>query len=318
MGAPRTSQTFAPPVGGTPLVERRYSRRIGHLSTSVRGPVDPPPAPLLGNAKPLPKRTRTLGRYLGFQLCVQKLPNNGVRRMPGRSHPNRLVLPLGAIRHFQRQLQRSAAVINVILPTPFYFNHKMWLDMAGVDCIALDRDSLLPDVEAARALITPATRAIALVTPNNPGGVEYPSELVGAFFDLCQEHGLALIVDETYRDFHAQTGAPHDLFARPQWDETLIQLYSFSKAYRLTGHRVGSVVTSTERQAEIEKFFDTKHMPQSAWPKAALWGMQNLVNGLYSEEPRPPRCDFRVLSADGRCRLGATRRWRLFCLCPAS
>lgn len=70
----------------------------------------------------------------------------------------------------------------VILPTPWYFNHKMWLDMSGVTSVALRTgDDLLPDVETARALITPRTRAIALVTPNNPGGVEYPAELVRAF-----------------------------------------------------------------------------------------------------------------------------------------
>jgi hypothetical protein len=61
-------------------------------------------------------------------------------------------------------------------------------------------------------------------------------------FSISPAPGLALILDETYRDFLAEDGAPHDLFAEPDWDDTLIHLYSFSKAYRLTGHRVGALM----------------------------------------------------------------------------
>ena len=83
-----------------------------------------------------------------------------------------------------------------------------------------------------------------LVSPNNPGGVEYPAETLTAFRDLCRGRGIALIVDETYRDFDSriEQGRPHDLFTDPDWADTFIHLYSFSKAYRLTGHRVGAVI----------------------------------------------------------------------------
>ena len=151
----------------------------------------------------------------------------------------------------------------VILPTPWYFNHKMWLDMASVTTVPLDTGaSLIPDAAACAALITSRTRAIVLVSPNNPGGVEYPAEILSAFRDIARTHGLALIVDETYRDFDSRHsiemgGRPHDLFADPAWGDTLIQLYSFSKAYRLTGHRVGAIVADGNRLAEVEKFLDT-------------------------------------------------------------
>jgi aspartate/methionine/tyrosine aminotransferase len=161
----------------------------------------------------------------------------------------------------------------------------MWLDMSGVKTVALmTGDDMVPRVEDAAMLITPKTRAIALVSPNNPCGVEYSAETLSAFKDLARKSGIALIVDETYRDFDSRTGAPHDLFADPTWDDTLIQLYSFSKAYRLTGHRIGAVIASTARLAEIEKFLDTVTIcPNQLGQRAALWGMQNLGEWLAGE-----------------------------------
>ena len=47
-----------------------------------------------------------------------------------------------------------------------------------------------------------------LVSPNNPGGAEYPAETLAAFRDLARAHGLALIVDETYRDFDSRIRPP--------------------------------------------------------------------------------------------------------------
>jgi aspartate/methionine/tyrosine aminotransferase len=173
----------------------------------------------------------------------------------------------------------------VILPMPWYFNHKMWLDMNGLRCVPLETDAqLLPQPDTAEALIIPRTRAIVLVSPNNPGGVEYPASLLRAFYELAKRHGIALVVDETYRDFDARTGAPHDLLQDPDWGDTLIQLYSFSKAYRLTGHRVGAMLSSPERLAEAEKFLDTVTIcPNQLGQHAALWGMQNLSQWLASE-----------------------------------
>jgi len=86
-----------------------------------------------------------------------------------------------------------------------------------------------------------------------------------------------LILDETYRDFHAADGAPHTLFEDPDWPETLIHLYSFSKAYRLTGHRVGALVTHPDRIEQVEKYLDctTICAPQLG-QRAALWGLTHL------------------------------------------
>ena len=173
----------------------------------------------------------------------------------------------------------------VILPTPWYFNHEMWLRMSGIDAVPLPTGpGLLPDPDRAAALITPATRAIVLVSPNNPGGVEYPADLVLRFHELARSRDLALIVDETYRDFDSRPGPPHRLFEDPDWADTLIDLYSFSKAYRIPGHRVGAMIASEARLAQVEKFIDSVTIcPNGLGQRAALWGLGNLSQWLAGE-----------------------------------
>jgi len=147
----------------------------------------------------------------------------------------------------------------VLLPVPYYFNYQMWLEMQGVRAVHLPfRESrgALPDPADAAKLTTPRTRAIVLVTPNNPTGAIYPPELISAFYDLAKAKGLALVLDETYRDFRVEASPPHGLFARADWAETLVQLYSFSKVYALTGYRVGSVIAGERLLAEVAKIMD--------------------------------------------------------------
>jgi aspartate/methionine/tyrosine aminotransferase len=67
----------------------------------------------------------------------------------------------------------------IILPSPWYFNHKMWLDILGIRTIVLDTGTtLIPDANEASKLITNKTRAIVLVNPNNQTGIKYPQETI--------------------------------------------------------------------------------------------------------------------------------------------
>lgn len=173
----------------------------------------------------------------------------------------------------------------VAMAVPWYFNHKMWLDMAGVATIPFGCDAaMVPDIEACRAALTPETRAILLISPNNPTGVEYDRATIRAFYGLARDTGRVLILDETYRDFHSQPGAPHGLFAEPDWRQHFIHLYSFSKVYRLTGHRVGAMVTGASRLAEAEKFLDTVTIcPSRVGQIGALYGLMHLGEWVEAE-----------------------------------
>jgi aspartate/methionine/tyrosine aminotransferase len=148
---------------------------------------------------------------------------------------------------------------NIIIPAPYYFNHQMWLTMLGITIAAIPAFSAIgnhPDVAAAEAAITPSTKAIVLCTPNNPTGAIYPPQVIGAFFDLAQSRGLALILDETYKDFRPDDAPAHNLFTRKNWDQTLIQLYSFSKVYALAGYRLGAMISGEALLFEAAKILD--------------------------------------------------------------
>ncbi|MCY4260736.1 MAG: aminotransferase, partial [Rhodobacteraceae bacterium] len=174
---------------------------------------------------------------------------------------------------------------NVIITTPWYFNHKMWLDMSGVEARALPiAEDMQPDTARATRLIDARTRALVLITPNNPTGSEYDPERIMQFYHLARERGIALIIDETYRDFRISENAPHAILADPDWDRTLIGLYSFSKSYRLTGHRVGALIAAKAILDEVEKYLDTVTIcPNQIAQHAALFGLENLGIWLAGE-----------------------------------
>ena len=118
---------------------------------------------------------------------------------------------------------------NVVLPVPYYFNHQMWLDMLGVEkrllpAFAEGRAYPLPEEMA--ALIDGSTRAIVLCSPNNPTGAIYPTHIIEGFYDLAKACGIALIIDETYKDFRSSPEPLHGLFAKVDWPDTFVQLYS--------------------------------------------------------------------------------------------
>ncbi|MEM7339574.1 MAG: aminotransferase [Actinomycetota bacterium] len=145
----------------------------------------------------------------------------------------------------------------VIMAVPYYFNHDMWLKLDGVTPVYLTPGAdLVPDPEAARALITERTAAIVIVTPGNPTGVTIPPLVIEAFADVAVEHDIALIVDETYRNFRAVTDPPHAVFARSAWPDHVVSLHSFSKDLAIPGYRVGAVVAGPEVIYEVLKLVD--------------------------------------------------------------
>jgi len=167
----------------------------------------------------------------------------------------------------------------VILPLPCYFNHQMWLSIRGVNTqyLSFNAETTQPDSEQAKKLITSKTRAIVLVTPNNPTGATYSPECIEQFYQLAKAHNIVLIVDETYRDFIDPEKPPHALFEHDDWRDHFVHLYSFSKVFSLTGHRTGAVAAGADLVEQMKKVQDcTAICAPHAGQLAALYGLQNL------------------------------------------
>lgn len=290
---PNMAQTFAPPV----MEARRWLDGVHVpqarplINVSQAAPVDPPHPDLLAEMARVVMEdpgSHLYGPVLGLPDLRTAVAERWAHAYRGPVTAETVAITSGCNQAFTAVLSALAGPGDaVMVPVPYYFNHAMALTMAGVDLIPLPCGAgMIPDAQQAEHLLTPRTRAIVLVTPNNPTGAEYPADTLSAFRDLARAHGLALIVDETYRDFHAaHPSAPlHDLFSDADWAETVVGLYSFSKAYRLTGHRVGAIIGGRPLLAEVEKYLDTVTIcANQIGQRAALWGMRHLDQWLAGE-----------------------------------
>ncbi len=311
-----TFATFAPPV----MEARRWLEGVSFgaqrplINVSQAAPVEPPHPDLraaIAEAALHDDAAHLYGPVLGLPELRAEVAASVSRTYGGAVTPDHVAITSGCNQAFAATIASLCGVGDgVILPTPWYFNHKMWLDMSSVRAVPLPTgQGMIPDAGEAEALITAHPRAIVLVTPNNPCGVEYAPDVIAQFADLARRRGLKLIIDETYRDFHSRSGAPHDLFADPDWADVVIQLYSFSKAYRLTGHRVGAMVATPTQLAQVEKFLDTATIcANQLGQRAALWGMRHLAGWLAGEREE-------ILARRGAIEAGfaplAARGWRL-------
>lgn len=175
----------------------------------------------------------------------------------------------------------------ILMTRPCYFNHESTLGMLGVgigyvDCHA--ENGMLPTPADIDASIGPNTRALAIVSPNNPCGSIYPAGLLTDIFTLCRDRGIWLILDETYRDFLPVPDiSPHDLLATDGWQDTLVQLYSFSKSYCMPGHRLGAVTAGSGFVFELAKIIDNIQICAPRAPQMAVTPMLKDLAGWREE-----------------------------------
>jgi len=194
----------------------------------------------------------------------------------------------------------------VILPAPWYFNHEMTLTQLGVSIVPLHcrAPDFLPSVDECAALITPKTRALVLVSPNNPTGALYPPSLLAQFAALAQRSALPLILDETYADFVPGGARPHELLAAPGWGAFLVRLFSLSKSYAVPGHRLGAIVAAPAFLAQVQKTLDCLQIcparPAQAAVAWAVEGVRAWREGVRDElEQRQARFKGLVAGVDG-------------------
>jgi alanine-synthesizing transaminase len=150
----------------------------------------------------------------------------------------------------------------VLVPVPTYPLYTAVLAKIGARPVYYRTDPARgwqPDVDHVRSLITPRTRALVLIDPNNPTGAVYPHETKLALVDLAEEHGLPILSDEVYGDL-AYDG-PVEPLGKLRPDAAIIAYSSLSKAYIAPGWRggwmaVGSTPRLDDALAAIKKLAD--------------------------------------------------------------
>ena len=145
-----------------------------------------------------------------------------------------------------------------ILPTPYYFNQEMAIRMVG--CVPVPvpvNDDWSLNVEALAAAVTPRTRAIVTVSPNNPTGAVYSKESLTAVNALCAEKNIYHFSDEAY-EYFTYDGAEHFSPASlPGAHRHTISFYSMSKNYGMASWRIGYVVFPADLLDAMNKVQDT-------------------------------------------------------------
>jgi aspartate/methionine/tyrosine aminotransferase len=146
----------------------------------------------------------------------------------------------------------------VILPTPYYFNHEMAVVIAGARPVPVPTTAAYQlDLQAIENAVTRNTRAVVTVSPNNPTGAVYPEAALRAVNSLCRDHGLFHIHDEAYEYFtygdvkHFSPGSIEGA------EGHTISLYSFSKAFGMASWRIGYMVIPAALDEAVNKIQDT-------------------------------------------------------------
>jgi aspartate/methionine/tyrosine aminotransferase len=214
----------------------------------------------------LPGLRAALARYGADRFGVEWDPDTEIVATPGANQAC-----------FAALLAIAGPGDEVLLPAPWYFNHAMVVTAIGAVPVPVptkSEDGFIPTSEAVSAAITPKTRALALVNPNNPTGVVYPDESIEELIALAIEHDLWVLADQTYHDLCFAGSTPLSPAAVPRARERVVTVCSFSKSLGLAGWRLGFVAGSPELVDQILKIQDCSVI------SAARSGQEGLLAAL--------------------------------------
>ncbi len=249
-----------PPM--VPVIAELSARHPGTLSLG-QGMVHYAPPPGLLDAAASPGAPEGLlhryGRVGGIaplqQLLRAKLAQDNGIDLEGRTL---LVTAGGNMAFLTALLAITQPGDEIVLLSPFYFNHEMAVGMASCRAVVVptDADHQL-DLAGVRAAITPRTRAVVCISPNNPTGAVYPGSTLEALARLCGERSIYLMADEAYEYFTYGSARHVSPLSFPGTASHVIGLYSLSKSYGMAGWRIGYLVAPCALEESLEKIQDT-------------------------------------------------------------
>ncbi|MFP4008849.1 MAG: pyridoxal phosphate-dependent aminotransferase [Spirulinaceae cyanobacterium] len=187
---------------------------------------------------------------------------------------NAVVVTAGSNMAFMNAILAIAPVGDeIILQTPYYFNHEMAIAIAGCRAVCVETDANYQlRLDAIAAAITPKTRAIVTISPNNPTGAVYPAKDLQGVNELCRDRGLYHIHDEAYEYFTYDDAQQVSPASFPDSSNYTISLFSLSKAYGFASWRIGYMVIPQHLLDAVKKIQDTNLICASVVSQYAALG----------------------------------------------
>ena len=161
----------------------------------------------------------------------------------------------------------------VLIPSPWYFNHAMTLTMLGATPVAVPgrpEKGLTPEQSALDAAVTDRTRGLILVNPNNPTGARYRDGLIDYLSVVAADRDLWLLSDQTYHEIHFGLDRPLSPASLDNLRERTATAASFSKVLGLAGWRIGFLAGPA---ALIEQVLKLQDCSVICAPRAAQVGL---------------------------------------------
>ena len=138
----------------------------------------------------------------------------------------------------------------LLLPAPDYPLWTAAVSLSGgtpVHYLCDEANGWMPDIDDIKAKITPKTKGIVVINPNNPTGALYSDALLKSIVELARQHGLIIFADEVY-DKVLYDGVQHTAIASLSKDVLTLTFNSLSKSYRSCGYRAGWLVVSGDKK----------------------------------------------------------------------
>jgi aspartate/methionine/tyrosine aminotransferase len=246
-----------------PIVGDLIAKHPGTISLGQGVVHYPPPREVFEAVRALEKdpEAHAYQSVRGIQTLIDEIErklksDNHIRVQHGR---NRIIVTAGGNMAFNNALLAIADPGDeVILLSPYYFNHQMAIEMASCRTVPVATDDHhQPDIERIRLAITPRTRAIVTVSPNNPTGAVYSRTALCEINDLCRDAGLYHISDEAYEYFTYHDTKHHSPASDDAARDHTISLFSLSKSYGFASWRIGYMVIPEHLEPAVCKIQDT-------------------------------------------------------------
>ena len=174
----------------------------------------------------------------------------------------------------------------LLLPAPDYPLWTAAVSLSGgtpVHYLCDEANGWMPDIDDIRKKITPHTKGIVVINPNNPTGVLYSNALLQEIIDLAREHGLVLFADEVY-DKVLYDGVKHTPIASLSHDVLTLTFNSLSKSYRSCGYRAGWLIVSGDKKPAAD-YIEGLNMLSNMRLCANVpgqWAIQTALGGYQS------------------------------------